>query len=313
MSTDTPQGESGELSIDDAAAEFSTLLNPVVEEESPKVDTEVDPPKEEEPAEEPNATEEGADAPITVEVDGKPVQLTKEQIAEAYKNGLRQSDYTQKTMVVAEQRKAAQAEIEKAQAERATYAQNLSKLTAQLEGAIQEQDKIDWNSLLQSDPMEYLKQQHLYQQRQAALQKTNQETAALQQKVQAEEAQRFRSHLQEQQEQLLAKLPEWKDEAKAKSERDALKKYLTEQGYAPKDVEQISDHKAVILSRKAMLYDQMMAKASAAAKKVEKLPQKVERPGTTSDRGTDGRFQAALQSKKELSVEDASKLFSQIL
>ena len=42
-------------------------------------------------------------------------------------------------------------------------------------------------------------------------------------------------------------------------------------------MEGVSDHRAVILARKAMLYDQMAAKANAAQKKVETLPKRVER------------------------------------
>lgn len=312
--TDTPSEGSGELSLDAAADAFTALLAPVEAAEEPKVDTEVDPPKEPEPEAEPNQAEEGADAPITVEVDGKQVTLTKEQVAEAYKNGLRQSDYTQKTMAVAEQRKAAEAETQKARAERDAYVQNLQKMTAQLEGAIEQQDKIDWNALLESDPVEFMRQKHLRDTRQAALQKVHQESAEIQKRVQAEQAEAFRTHLQQQQEQLLAKLPEWKNEAKAKSEREALKSYLQEQGYDAKDVDAISDHKAVILGRKAMLYDQMMAKASAAAKKIQNAPTKVVQPGSTTETNPmDGRTRAMQRLAKTGSVDDAAAVFAGIL
>jgi hypothetical protein len=314
MSSDNPQSaEPGELSVDSAAAVFTTLLDPPVEKEEEKVDTEIDPPVEKD-VEPPEPVEEGDDAPFTIEVDGKQVTLTKEQIAEAYKNGLRQSDYTQKTMALAEQRKAAEAEAQKAFEERQTYATSLQKMAAQLEGAIQQQEKIDWNALLDSDPVEFLKQKHLYDQRQVALQKNQQEMTVLSRRAQAEQTQAHQSHLRTQQDELLAKLPEWKDESKAKSERESLKTYLQEQGYEPKDIDAISDHKAVILSRKAMLYDQMMAKASAAAKKVQNLPTKVERPGVSTERNPlDGRMKAMKRLEGSGSVEDAAALFSSLL
>jgi hypothetical protein len=217
-------------------------------------------------------------------------------------------------MALAEQRKAAEAETLKAQQERQTYAQNLGKMAAQLEGAIQQQEKIDWNALLEADPVEILKQKHLYDQRQVALQKNQQEQTQLQQRAQAEQAEAHRGHLQRQQDELLAKLPEWKDATKAKSEREALKAYLANEGYDPKDIDAISDHKAVILSRKAMLYDQMIAKAQVAAKKVQNLPQKVERPGTASaPRDSDGRFAAMQRHVKTGTVESAADYFKGIL
>jgi hypothetical protein len=310
---DTPSSESA-LTVDGAAAAWADIIDPPAAAE-PAVDTEIDPPKKEaEPEATPNAAEEGDDAPITVEVDGKQVTLTKAQVADAYKNGLRQSDYTQKTMAVAEARKAAEAETSKAQQERMAYAQNLTKMAAQLEGALQQQAQIDWNALLESDPVEFLKQQHLSNQRQAALQKNQQEQQTLAQQFQAEQAKAHQDNLSTQQQELLAKLPEWKDEAKAKSERDALKTYLKTQGYDDGAINGISDHKAVILSRKAMLYDQMMSKAQAAAKRVSALPTKVERPGVASDRSApDGRTAAMQRLHKSGSVEDAAAVFASLL
>jgi hypothetical protein len=247
-------------------------------------------------------------------VDGKQVSLTKAELAEHYKNGLRNADYTQKTMALAEQRKAAEAETRKAQEERQTYAQNLSKMAAQLEGAIQQQEQIDWNALLESDPVEFLKQKHLYDQRQAALQKNQQEQAQVQEQTRAEQAKQLQSHIQAQQQELLAKLPEWKDEKKAKSEREAIKSYLLEQGYDSDAVANISDHKAVILSRKAMLYDQMIAKAQVAAKKVQNLPTKVERPGVSRETNPlDGRTSVMRRHEKEGSIDSLAAAFSSIL
>lgn len=314
MDSDTPQGEPGTMDLDAAADAFNAFIEPPKEEEKPAKTEAEKPEVEAEPEPEENAQEEGDDAPITVEVDGKQVTLTKEQVAEAYKNGLRQADYTQKTMAVAEQRKAAEAETQKALQERQTYAENLQKMAAQLEGAIQQQEKIDWNALLESDPVEFLKQKHLYDQRQAALQKNQQEQAVLAEKFQAERAKAQADHIQKQQQELLAKLPEWKDEAKAKSERDAIKAYLAEQGFAADDIAQISDHRAVILSRKAMLYDQMIAKAKVAAKKVQNLPTKVVQPGSSTDvNPLDGRTRLMQRLGKSGSIDDAAALFASIL
>jgi len=316
MEADTPSGEPAELSVEDAGAVFASLFSdePPKEEAKAEEKVEKEPEATPEPEPEQNAEEEGADAPITLEVDGKQVTLTKAQIAEAYKSGLRQSDYTKKTTEAAEHRKAADAETQKAQAERRDYADKLQKFTAQLEGAIEQQDKTDWQALLKSDPVEYLNQRHLYDQRQAALKKGQDELATIAQRNQTEQAAAFKAHLAQQQDELLAKLPEWKDEAKARTERDAIRTYLKEQGYSHADVEGISDHRAVILGRKAMLYDQMMAKASAAAKLVHKAPAKVEKPGTTSEVDpTDGRTRAMRQLQKSGSVEDAAKVFAALL
>lgn len=308
------------LTIDGAAQAFADMIDPPEPQEAEtKVDTELDPPKKkegesEEPDAEPNAAEEGADAPITIEVDGKQITLTKAEVADAYKNGLRQADYTKKTMEAADTRKTADAEIQKVQQERQAFATNLTKMAAQLEGALQQQSHIDWDALLNADPVEYLKQQHLLQQRQAALGQNQQEQQKVAQAFQAEQATQHRSYLASQQQELLAKLPEWKDEAKAKTEREALKTYLKDQGYDDAAINSVSDHKAVLMGRKAMLYDQMMAKAQAAARKVSTLPQKVERPGVATERNPlDGRNAAMQRHAKSGSIESAAAVFANLL
>jgi hypothetical protein len=322
---DTPATESSsELNIDSAAQAFNALMDPSPAEEPKPKEAEADKPAPEakaddkpanpEPEAEENAAEEGDDAPLTIEVDGKQVTLTKEQIAEAYKSGLRQSDYTQKTMAAAEERKAAEAERTKAQQERVTYAQNLQKMAAQLEGALQQQAKIDWDALIESNPVEALRQQHLLQQRQAALQENTREQERLAQQFQTEQAEATRTRLIQEHQALLGKLPEWKDAAKAKAEGDAIKQYLMNDGGYTAEETDVRDHRAVVLARKAMLYDQMMAKASAAAKRVANVPTKVERPGVPTERSPlDGRTAAFQRLSKSGSIDDAAAVFNSLL
>lgn len=315
---DTPETAPSELNTDSAAAEFSALLSPEPEKkpaeattDEPAVEAQAE-PVEEPAAPEENAAEEGADA-VTVEIDGKPVVLTKEQIADAYKSGLRQEDYTRKTMELAENRKAAEAETAKARDERNQYAANLQRNAVMLEGALQEQQKTDWQALLNSDPMEYLKQQHLFQERQAALQQTNYQRQQLEMTARAEQAEQMKSYVQSQQAELLAKIPEWKDESKAKVQAAELREYLKNQGYDEQTVNNVADHKAVIMARKAMLYDQMIAKASVAAKKVSALPNKVERPGSGSTPSTDKRSADYQRFAKSGRVEDAAAVFASLI
>lgn len=306
--------ETGELNTETAAAAFAALLEPQVQEEKkapeeaqaaeePPVDAEAE-------AADPEAEPKDEDPLVTVKIDGKEVEIPLSELKNGYQ---RQADYTRKTMEVSETRKAAEAEMQKAHQERSEYAQNLQKMAAQLEGAMQEQQKIDWDSLLQTDPVEYLKQQHLFQQRQAAYQQTLQEQQKVAAQFQAEQQKAFQNHLVTQQEQLLAKLPEWKDEAKAKADKAALREYLLGQGYDETAINAVADARAVVMARKAMLYDQMIQKAQTAAKKVASLPQKVERPGTGSSPSLDKRSAAFQQLTKTGRVEDAAAVFAQFV
>lgn len=250
---------------------------------------------------------------VTVEVDGKMIELTKEQVAEAYKNGLRQADYTQKTQQVAEQRKAAEAEAAKAREERNQYAQGLQKTAAVLEAQLQEQQNIDWPKLLESDPVEYLRQQHLAQARQAQLQQVAQQHQQIQLQSQAEYDAGLKSFVENQRAELIAKIPEWKDEAKLKVGAAELRDYLKTQGLSEQEIFSVTDHRAILQSYKAMKYDQMIAKASAAAKKIDNTPQRVLRPAGGESNQIDKRTAAYQKLSKSGRVEDAGAVFASLL
>jgi hypothetical protein len=303
------------LDANQAASLFSSMIDPEPEkerEESEEVEESNDSPVEAESEE--STTEDDADQDqpetVTIKVDGKDVEVTIDELKKGYQ---RQADYTRKTMEVAEQRKQADAERQQALQERQEYAQKLTEQATLLNAVMQEQQQIDWQQLLDSDPMEYLKQQHLYQQRQASLQQLQQEQAKVWQLQQAEQAQYVNQFVAQQQEQLLAKLPDWNDPEKAKAEKSALRDYLQNEGVTQEELNQMSDHRHVLIARKAMLYDQMMSKAKAAAKKVENLPKRVERSGNGQSQNVDKRSQQFQRLQKSGRVEDAASLFASIL
>lgn len=308
------EGSNGPLDVNQASSLFSAALEPAPEPDEKQAAAEpaAAPP---EPAAAEAPPEAEAQAPeaeptVTVKIDGKDVEVPLSELKNGYQ---RQADYTRKTMEAAEQRRAAEAERSQALQERQAYAANLQRMQAQLEGALQQQQQTNWEELLQSDPVEYLKQQHQAQARQAQLSQVYAEQQRISALQQAEAQQAHLRHLQAQQEDLLAKLPEWRDEAKSKAEKVAIRDYLAQQGYEPDAINNIADARAVILARKAMLYDQMVGKASAAAKKVSTLPTKVERPGTGDNPGLDRRSSAFQRLSKTGKAEDAAALFASIL
>ena len=292
------------LDPNQAGSLFAELLSPTVEEDKK-------PAQEVEPVAEVEASEPEM---VEVDIDGFKVSLPKEKAEKLEAERLMQADYTRKTMAAADERKAATAEAQRAIVERTQYASNLQRMQAQLEGALQEQSKaVNWEQLLQTDPVEYLKQQHLAQSRQAALQQNYAEQQRVNAQIQAERETAHSRHLQQQQETLLAKLPEWKDEAKAKADKTAIRDYLSSQGFEADELAQVSDARSVILARKAMLYDQIVSKAQAAAKKVSTLPNKVERPGGGEPQNLDRRAASYQRLSKSGRVEDAASLIAGIL
>lgn len=262
-------------------------------------------------------TEEGdkdtAPDDITVEIDGKTVKLTKEQIAENYKNGLRQADYTRKTMEAAESRKTADAESARARQERDSYAQKLHAFALTTNAAMQEHAALLTTELAQSDPVEYTLQKHLYDQRQAQLQQANQELYAITEQQKQEHSQARQTYEAEQRDLLFKKLPEWSDEGKRKKEQAAILDVAQAIGYTADELATLADHRFVLLARKAMQYDALIERAKTASKKVAALPVKAERAGSAEVSKPDGRTAAMKRLAATGSINDAANAFSQFV
>ena len=307
MNLDNPTTEPS-LNTDGAADAISSLFNPVEEDPDRKLIEALEPE-----ATEPEPTveaDESDDPVVTVKIDGREVEVSLSELKSSYQ---KDKVSTERFMQAAETRKQAEAEIARAQHERQTYVQNLQRLQVQDEAALAQQQNIDWSALLKSDPVEYLEQQRLAQERQARLNQVYTEQQRIAHQLEAESQSQRASYLQQQQEELLAKLPAWKDTAKASAEKAALRDYLLQAGYDGETVGQLADAKAVVIARKAMLYDQMVAKASAATKKVSTLPTRVERPGVGESPQMDRRSAAFQKLSKSGRAEDAAALFASIL
>lgn len=318
MSTDTPAMESGATA--DPVAMFESALDrsmgvipeapksaPPAELEVPdKLDVDAEKQTPVEKPENPEETPEPTEARMfKVKIDGKEVEVPEEEVIKGYS---RQSDYTKKSMEVAEQRRQIESVAAQFQQERAQYQNQLNQLTQALGQELNKQ--VNWEQLLENDPVEYLKQQHLYNQRQAAYQQSQQAQAQYAQQTREQESRNAQQRLQHEREQLVANLPAWKDEATAVSEGRALSKHLIERGYTEQQIAGLTDHKTLILARESMLYRQMMAKAKETTKAVEKLPPRMEKPGVS--RPTDGRSSDMTALRKSGKTEDAAALFAKL-
>ena len=202
-----------------------------------------------------NSEEEEQPQVFTVKVDGKEVEVSLEELQKGYS---RTQDYTRKTQQIAEVRKQAEAELQSVRAEREQYAQLLGALEAQVQQAAQ--PNINWDQLRNEDPIEYVTQRELMrenQERNAAIQSEKQRLFELSNQ---EQMQYRNQMLQQEQESLVAAIPEWKDAKKAAAEKAMLVQFGQKAGFSPDELKNVVDHRAVVMLRKAALYDQMMSK-----------------------------------------------------
>ncbi|MBX6322660.1 MAG: hypothetical protein IRY94_12585 [Rhodospirillaceae bacterium] len=109
-------------------------------------------------------------------------------------------------------------------------------------------------------------------------------------------------------------VPEFADPRSARREAAALVAYLAKAGYEPAEIDALSDHRHVVLARKAMLYDRLMQDRARVAEAVKALPP-VQTPGTASERRASGEGRGALMQRLKRSgrVEDAARLIEELI
>lgn len=192
---------------------------------------------------------------FSVKVDGKEVEVTLDELQKGYS---RTQDYTRKTQQIAEVRKQTEVELQAVRAEREQYAQLLSALESQVQQVAQ--PNIDWDRLYQEDPIEWVRQREVMRENQEKAAAIQSEQQRLSQLSQQEQAQFMQQKLQHEQEALLAAIPDWKDAKKAQAEKALLVEFGQKIGFTPEELKSVVDHRAVLMLRKAALYDQMMSK-----------------------------------------------------
>ena len=192
---------------------------------------------------------------FSVKVDGKEVEVTLEELQKGYS---RTQDYTRKTQQIAEARKQTEAELQAVRAEREQYAQLLGALEAQVQQAAQ--PNIDWDTLYREDPIEYVRQREVMRENKEKAEAIQSEQQRLAYLSQQEQAQFMHQKLEQEKEALLAAIPDWKDAKKAQAEKALLVEFGQKIGFTPEELKSVVDHRAVLMLRKAALYDQMMSK-----------------------------------------------------
>jgi hypothetical protein len=249
-----------------------------------------------------------AEEAFVIKVDGEERTLTRaELIAEAQKAAAANKRFEEAAAL----RKQAEAERAPLQQERAQLKQVLDTFVPQMQ-ALMQAEQPNWEELIATNPQEYLRQRHVFEARAAQLQQAQAAQAYLMQQQQAEAAQQTRARIDEEGRKLRDAIPEWKDPDKYAAGAKAIVEFLTSSGFDAQELNGINDHRLLLVADKARKYDELIKQQSQAAQKVNKLPPKVERPGTGMKPG-DGRSEAMRRLSKTGSVEAGAAAILQFL
>lgn len=253
------------------------------------------------------------DLKYTIKVDGEEYEVGIDELKSGYQ---RQADYTRKSQALAEQRKETeniQSERMQLEQERQMYANGLQMLQEQQTAKLQDFDKVEWETLKQEDPYAYMIKKDEYRDAQERVTNVAQQQQQVQNE-QVQQAQQTKSHfIRQEYTRLVAALPEWED--KDSTIKEDVRKYAAEVGFLPEEINQLADHRSVLVIKKAMEFDKLTKKVAPKKKAVKKVP-KVQKAG----RGTSKEETAAeeLKSKrarlrKTGKQDDAASLFYDML
>ena len=287
-----------------------------VEEEAPESEEEGQ--AEEETEEEVTEEEEyevvaEEDLKYTIKVDGEELEVGIDELKNGYQ---RQADYTRKSQALAEGRKeneAIQSERIRLEQERQMYANGLQMLKEQQSAKLQEFKDVDWSTLKEEDPYAYMLKKDEYRDAQDKARNAAQQQQIVQQQQQQQEAQSRATFVQDQYSQLVNALPEWDN--KESTVKEDIRKFAISSGYAPEEVDQLADHRSVLILKKAMEFDKLTKKVAPKKKAIKKVPkvQKSGRGKVKSEAADDKTKKKRARLRKSGHQDDAASVFYDML
>ncbi len=288
--------------IEPEVEEFDEQDEELVDEEELEFDDDED-------GEEETEVEEVEEQPVyRVTVDGSEIEVTQDELINGYS---RQQDYTRKTQELANQRKTIEQQAQDLSQRDALYKQLLPKMEAELQASMV--DEPDWKTLVDEDPVAYVREQQIWNEKKEKLEATKAERQRLEKEAYEEQQKQLVQFVQEGQKKLLEIVPEWKNAEVAQKEKLAIRDYgINVLGYAPQEMDAIYDYRALLGLRNAWLNSKTVE--ATKKKPTQKAPARVARPGTTNRPKSAAPVKKAKQRlAKSGKVQDAAKVFEQLI
>lgn len=253
-----------------------------------------------------------ADEEIELTWNGEQVKKPKAEVLELAQKGF---DYTQKTQALAEERRVMQEQIAAVQQQMQVQNALMDQIgqVKQIEAQLAQFNQVNWQQLIDSDPVEAMKLDRQYRELQNYYGQAQQQVQASYQNLTQAQAQQQQAMLQREYQAMMTAIPEWRDEGKATAEKSELKSYLAKSGYSEGEIDQAYDHRAISIARKAMLYDKLMSQKPEVNKRVAEAPKPI-KPGTKQrNPRTEAFNQRRAELKRTGRTDVAAKLIESLL
>ena len=267
----------------------NALLTPSEQEQPTEAPAEVETAEEEIEAQADVETEE-EETPqtYTVKVQGEEREVSLDDLLNGY---MLQSDYTQKTMSLAEQRK-----VQEERLSELSEMVEQARLIARLE--TEDLTSPEALQLKEDDPQAYYERRDRNEARQKRIEQFSSE-------LDKESSSERAAKVTKEQELLGAAIPEWVNPDVLNADVSAMQRLWGETGYSPEEVGGFIDHRWMVISRKAALYDKIMSQDVEG----KRVAPKTAEPGSTNTketRATKRRDELRNRVRKTGKMEDAA-------
>ena len=194
----------------------------------------------------------------------------------------------------------------------AIYAELLPRMEATLKGELENEP--DWNALYEADPIAYVREKDVWNEKKQKLQAVQAESKRIQEESNIEQQKKFQQFVEYGQQQLLNLIPEWQDNKIASREKTAIKDYaMNVLGYTQQEIDAVYDYRQLIGLRNGWLYNKTQ-QATKVKPTEKKAAARTARPGTSNvPKSTTPVKRAKQRLAKTGKVQDAAKLFEQII
>lgn len=296
-----PETEAEEAPVDDADPEDNSAETASEEDDA----EEASPDAQDEEAE----SNEPAKPIITLEIEGKKVEFTPDELQ---KSVLLQADYTRKTQALAAERKQHAEIVQKAEEAEKVYSQLLPVMVQRMQATMPQAPD---PSLIDVNPSAYLRQKEAYEQAMGDLQAGISEMKRQEDESKGKQAKQLQAYLAENSAKLPELIPEWKDKKVFEQERTKVRDYLKTTGFSDDEIDQAYDARLVAMANEARKWRELQSKSKPRpnAPPLEKALKPSPTPAQPQTRKNRDAFEARKRLASSGRVEDAAAAIKALL
>ena len=245
-----------------------------------------------------------------VKINGEDVEVTIDELQSSYS---RQADYTRKTQELAQQRKTVEEQQSEVAKNEAIYKELLPKMEAALSESLG--DEPNWETLYSNDPIGYVRERDLWNEKQQKLQAVQAEQARLQEEDQVKKQEQIQKYMQYGEKQILNHVPEWKDKTIQQEEKLAIRDHaINDLGFTAEEINQVYDYRLLMGLRNSWIQNKTQKAVKKKPTQKASARNRVAKPGSVSRKKTSTPLKKSkARLAKSGKVQDAAKVFEQLI